>query len=75
MNGASNAMTCNESGVVGGVGCVLPAGHDGSHETREGATWPALIEMDCPRCGALMHTADPHTDLPCVACQDDDLRA
>ncbi len=65
-------LTCDDSNEIGGAGCVLLVDHPGDHETAEGATWPRLSEVDCPKCGALMYTAQPHrADLVCAACQED----
>lgn len=66
-------MRCDDSSEPGGAGCELPVGHDGDHCSTEGATWPVLVEKDCPRCGALTYTAQPDdTNLVCPACQDED---
>lgn len=69
-------MTCDTSDTVGGAGCVLPAYHDGDHESAEGATWPPLAEKDCPRCGAVMHTGPEAPEgVVCATCQEEEFAA
>lgn len=66
-------MNCDDSNELGGAGCVLAAEHDGDHMTREGTSWPRLVERDCPRCGARMYTGPTTSaDQLCAACQDED---